>query len=74
MRAIKVPLLANGAYSVDLHLEEPYGHFYNRVNDHLSFEVMRKPISPHGRVLLTGWGVGPAELVARKMNLADAPS
>ena len=62
MRAIKVPLLANGAYSVDLHLEEPYGHFYNRVNDHLSFEVMRKPISPHGRVLLAGWGVGPAEL------------
>ena len=71
---VAVPLLANGAYCVDLDLEEPYGHFYDRVNDQLSFEVMRKPDSPHGRVLLTGWGVGPAELVARKMNLADAPS
>ena len=62
MRANKVPLLANGAYCVDLDLEEPYGHFYDRVNDQLSFEAMRKPISPHGSVLLTGWGVGPAEL------------
>ena len=59
-----LPPLANGNYFVDLDLEEPYGHFLDRVNDQLSFEVIRKPHSVHGRVLLAGWGVGPIELAA----------
>ena len=62
---IDTPPLANGNYFVDLDVEEPYGHFLDRVNDQLTFEVMRKPVSLHGRVLLPGWGVGPIELPAR---------
>ena len=71
---VAVPPLANGTYSVDLDLEEPDGHFYDRVNDQLSFEVLRKPSSPHGRVLQTGWGVGPAELIARRTEISEAQS
>jgi lipopolysaccharide transport system ATP-binding protein len=62
---VELPPLADGNYFVDLDIEEPYGHFLDRVNDKLTFEVLRKPSSAHGRVLQAGWGVGPIELAVR---------
>jgi len=60
-----LPPLANGNYFVDLDIEEPYGHFLDRVEGQLNFEIVRTPESSHGRVLLPDWGVGTIQFPAR---------
>ena len=62
---VDLPDLANGNYLVDLDLEEPYGHFLDRVEGRLNFEILRTPAAMHGRVLLPDWGVGSLQFAAR---------
>lgn len=62
---LELPTLANGSYSVDLDLELPYSNFLHRVNDCLTFEVLRKPRSTHGRTLQAAWNVGPLEIASQ---------
>ena len=59
---IELPKLANGTCNVDFDLEVPYGHFLDRVEDVLAFEVVRPPNSAYGRTLQPHWGVGSIEL------------
>ena len=64
---VEVPLLANGMCNVDLDLEVPYGHFLDRLEGILAFEVVRRPPSQYGRILLPHWGVGSVELPCRQI-------
>lgn len=65
---VELPQLANGSCSVDLDLEVPYGHFLDRVEGALAFDVVRRPASEHGRTLLPQWGVGSVELPSRQLG------
>lgn len=65
---VELPRLANGSCSVDLDLEVPYGHFLDRVEGALAFDVVRRPASEYGRTLLPQWGVGSVELPCRQLG------
>ncbi len=59
---IDLPQLANGTYRVDLNLEVPYGHFVDRIDDRLAFDVSNHPTVMHGRTMDSRWGVGTIQL------------
>jgi len=66
--SVELPRLANGSCSVDLDLEVPYGHFLDRVEGALAFDVVRRSASEYGRILLPQWGVGSIELPCQQVG------
>jgi lipopolysaccharide transport system ATP-binding protein len=55
-------VLALGNYYISLDLTLPDSYYYDRLEDCLSFEVVRKPEIPVNRVLNHAWGYGSFEI------------